>query len=545
MAGDARRDVVNARDRGLAGDGSTNDQPALAALVDDLGAAYARDGVPRVIWCPPGIYAIRDAGTVWRSGVSLIGAGPGATRFALSNPGSPGDPTPLAYFTQNEHRASPENSLADCTFSDFEIDGSGVQLAEYDVLAKGLGLQYVMRGRFRDLYIHDTGATGFGCDFLQDTLVENIVALDCGRLAAGEAIGSAGIGIGIGGWGANERLTVTSCTAVGNAMNGVFVELQKDTWPPPRSIRITDCHVERNRFGISDWGADGLIVSGCTMIGNLEAGYDVSSRGTSRIAGRGGIVTACVIDANVGDGLRIGNTTGPYALRGNRISNNGRYGLFEHNHHEGNEDPAREIVVEDNDVWGNALDGVRVGAAMTDAMLSGNRIRNNGRRCAPDAEGAGPTVSYGPSRLVDTAASWRPDGHRGKVLKAGGQQATVVANTVHELRLAPRRPGMHHAWTDGVPADGTPYRLPASPDVRPGITVDAAAIFPAVRANRVWDSQDEPTQTHGLWITVRGSCQSGRVEDNDLERNAVAAVRFDTAPVGGSWARNHGPAETS
>src|SRR5581483_4773048 len=82
-------DVYNARHHGLVGDGSVNDQPALAALVARLGKAYAADGQPRVIYCPPGVYMIRDESTAWRSGVSLIGAGAGATRFVLSNPGSP------------------------------------------------------------------------------------------------------------------------------------------------------------------------------------------------------------------------------------------------------------------------------------------------------------------------------------------------------------------------------------------------------------------------------------------------------------------------
>ena len=154
--------VYNARANGLAGDGSTNDQPALQALVDKLATAYAADGQPRTIYCPSGSYSIRDQGTVWQSGVSLIGAGPAATRFALANPGKPSAVTPLAYFTALEHGASCGNHLADCTFSHFEIDGSGMILPEYHVLAKGLGLQYVLRGRFHDLYIHDTPATGFG-----------------------------------------------------------------------------------------------------------------------------------------------------------------------------------------------------------------------------------------------------------------------------------------------------------------------------------------------------------------------------------------------
>src|SRR5690242_10766599 len=87
--GAADTGLFNAHDHGLAGDGSANDQPALQALVDRLGDAYARDRQPRSIFCPPGTYLIRDAATVWRSGVSLLGAGPVATRFVLDNAGNP------------------------------------------------------------------------------------------------------------------------------------------------------------------------------------------------------------------------------------------------------------------------------------------------------------------------------------------------------------------------------------------------------------------------------------------------------------------------
>ena len=76
---------------------------------------------------------------------------------------------------------------------------------------------------------------------------------------------------------------------LGNGTNGIFLELQKAYWPPPRGYRIIGCHSQGNRFGISDWGADGLIVSACTMTGNLEAGFDVSAQGTSSVAGRGGM----------------------------------------------------------------------------------------------------------------------------------------------------------------------------------------------------------------------------------------------------------------
>jgi hypothetical protein len=532
--------VYHARDHGLAGDGFTNDQPALQRLVDRLGAAYAVDGQPRTIYCPSGVYSIRDVGTVWRSGVSLIGAGPGATRFALSNPGNITSPTPLAYFTAREHGASRDNHLADCTFAHFEIDGSGVILPDYDVLAKGLGLQYVLRGRFHDLYIHDTPATGFGCDFLQDTFVDNLLVTHCGRLENYEWMGGAGLGIGIGGWGTSERLTITACTTVRNGTNGIFFELQDRGWNPPSGIRVIGCHAEGNRFGISDWGADGLIVSACTMIANHQAGYDVSACGTTHIAGRGGIVTGCVIEHNVWDGAAVGNTPGPYTFAGNRISRNGRYGYWQHNLAGGAQEPAANMIIDDNEFWDNALEGILIESAVADPSVTDNRVRDNGRCAEPGATGGGTTVSYTPLSLVDTAANWLPDGHRGKWITAGGQQAIVMGNSATELTLAPARPGATTAWPEGTPPPGAPYRLPDSPTIRAGITLAAATYRPTIHSNRVWDSQPRKTQTHGLRVTGSGTCESGRVYDNDLEGNAIAPALFDTPPTGGHWYHNLG-----
>ena len=344
---------------------------------------------------------------MWRSGVSLIGAGPAATRFMLSNEGNRADPTPLAFWTTVQHGADRDRHIADCTFADFQIDGSGVAMAEYNYLAKGLGLQYMVRGVFRNLYIHHTAATGLGCDFLQDSLIDGVVVVGCGRLDNGEQMGGAGIGIGIGGWGPVERLTIANCTALANGTNGIFLELQKDYWAPPRGYRIIGCHSQGNRFGISDWGADGLIVSACTMTGNLEAGFDVSAQGTSSVAGRGGLLTDCVIDGNLRDGVSIGNTPGPYTVRGNRISGNGRHGYHAHDLGRGYQGAVRDVVIESNEFWGNGLDAVRIDHPMTDAVLLNNRIRNNGRQYA---EGAG---GSGRCRPLQRAVAWwtgRPTG---------------------------------------------------------------------------------------------------------------------------------------
>jgi hypothetical protein len=193
----------------------------------------------------------------------------------------------------------------------------------------------------------------------------------------GDQPGGAGIGIGIGGWEGIERANVTDCIAHGNATNGIFVELQKGMWPPARGLKILGCHSTGNRFGISDWGADGLIVAECVMLENKESGFDVSGRGVAGIAGRGGVLSGCVLDANGKDGLSIDGTPGPYTVRGNRISNNGRHGYRQWQMKE-KEDPTREIALDGNDIFGNGGDGVRFDREVLDACLTGNRIRRNG-----------------------------------------------------------------------------------------------------------------------------------------------------------------------
>ncbi|NJC73299.1 right-handed parallel beta-helix repeat-containing protein [Planosporangium thailandense] len=536
----AESGIFNVHDHRIAGNGHTNDQPALQALVDELGAAVAADGRPRSIYCPPGVYLIRDTAVVWRSGVSLIGSGPAVTRFVLDNSGNPREPVPLAWFTAINHGASRDNHLADCTFAAFEVDGSRVDLPEYNPLAKGLGLQYVVRGRFDDLYIHDTVGTGFGCDHLQDAIVHGVTAMRCGRLVRGDQMGGAGIGIGVGGWGDIERLTIWGCATIGNGTNGIFVELQESTWSRPRGIRITDCHAEGNRFGISDWGANGLVVNACTMIANHEAGYDLSSMGTTSVAGRGGLVANCVIDGNIRDGLAIGNTPGPYTFSGNRISGNGRYGYWQHNVGGGHRGPAGNIVLTDNEIWANALAGIRLDAELDDATLLNNRIRDNGQRAAPAASGGGDTVSYTARTLVDTAADWLENGHMGKDVTVGEQRAVVVANSATELVLAPTRPGAKTSWTICTPLRGSAYRLPDSPAERPGVCVAAMADHATKRGNRVWDSQQRKRQTHGIWVTEHGRCRDSWATDNNFDGNAYGAARFDTAPEGGCWRDNLG-----
>jgi hypothetical protein len=78
------KSVYDTCERGLTRDGVTNDQHALAALVNRLGDTYRKDGRLRVIFVPPGNYRIQDAAATWRSGVSLVGADMHATPASCS-----------------------------------------------------------------------------------------------------------------------------------------------------------------------------------------------------------------------------------------------------------------------------------------------------------------------------------------------------------------------------------------------------------------------------------------------------------------------------
>ncbi|GAB3862964.1 hypothetical protein GCM10029963_70450 [Micromonospora andamanensis] len=177
-------------------------------------------------------------------------------------------------------------------------------------------------------------------------------------------------------------------------------------------------------------------------------------------------------------------------------------------------------MIDSNEFWDNGLDGIRVDRPMIDAAVTNNRIRSNGRQCAPAATGSGESVRYARRAVSDRAAVWQPDGHRGKLLRVGSRQALVVGNTEMELDLADLRPDAAIAWNEDVPPPGASYELPAAAPVRAGIVVNAHFESATVRGNRIWDSREDRTQSYGLWISDQGVCVSCRVEDNDLAGNA-------------------------
>lgn len=529
--------VVNLRAAGATGAGIVDDAPAIQAVVTAAASGS-------VLYLPQGSYLLRS-GIKWKSGLSLVGDGPGKSILKPYNAGPLASGFSAIYNTTDGSAGLP---LTGCRFQDFEIDGSGITTTSYDVGSKGINILYMLRPMFANLYIHDCLATGLGCDQLAYGVIRDCVVTGNGRQNSGTQPGGAGIGIGTGGY-AQMPLVIEGCTATGNGTHGIFLEHQYSGTPTlSQGVRIVGCHASGNRHGISDWGVDGLVVEGCWMQGNLSDGFNVSGSGVSGLAGTGGVVSGCVIDSNYANGVTIGDSAiGRYTLTGNRISGNAAYGVQYQNVVQPGTTALLEMSVIDNDIWLNALSGVRVDAPITDSHVSYNRIRNNGIQSAGSDSGTSTTVTA--TALTDTTKAWLLNAHAGKTVTAGAVTALVISNTATVLTLGALRNGS--AWSGSAPSSGATYTLPAASGNRHGIDLNAGTSHLLVRGNRIHDNLNNSTvygsarrQLYGINCSATGSLSACQVENNDVLGNLTGTFAFTTAPSGGfyvRWNNNYNP----
>ena len=350
-------------------------------------------------------------------------------------------------------------------------------MAEYNYLAKGLGLQYVVRGRLpQPLHPPHRAPPGWAATSSRTRLIDGVVVVGCGRLDNGEQMGGAGIGIGIGGWGDVERLTIANCTALGQrhqrhlpgAAEGLLdaaARLPDHRLPQPgqplRHLRLGRRRADR--LGLHDDRQPG---------GRLRR---VGATAPSSVAGRGGLLTDCVIDGNVGDGVSIGNTPGPYTVRGNRISGNGRYGYHAARPRARLPGPGAGRGDREQRVLGQRPgrdpdrppDDRRGAAQQPDPQQ-----RPAVRRGAPAVAATPSATASGPGRPVGELAARRPPGQG-----AAGRQG---ASPWWPPTPPPNSPSPRSARTPSPRGAGTPrcpapaYELPAAPPTRAGITINAA-----------------------------------------------------------------------
>ena len=380
----------------------TDDSTSIQNAVN---AAFNSPANSGTVFLRPGIYVL-STGINWKSRVSLLGSGVGATvLMPINTSTSTLGPGSAIYGLS---AGSPATPYTDCEFRHFEIDGIYQAGSSFSVGVKGIYIQYMMRPLFFDLYIHDTMATGLGVDFLGDCKINGVNVNGCGRGGSTTTAGSSGIGIGTGGGnlgflsnGVSASMRgsgiITNCHAFNNKRYGIFIESQNlsdDGWT------VSNCKAEKNGFaGIGVAGSDRSDV----VIGNdcnNNAGYGIyigADTITPKDAPYQFLVSGNNCHSNVGAqicvdwryvsaansfvksarGVIQGNicsptsSTLPTNTHGIQVLVAATYGLS-------------DLDICDNQIQGNRYHGITISGAGTVDRLSlrGNKIYNNSQSAA-------------------------------------------------------------------------------------------------------------------------------------------------------------------
>jgi len=344
--------------------GVSDNAPALQALVDTTAAAGGG-----LIQLPNGAFNFLS-GVNWRSKVGLIGSGAtvllpqgqfsGGVIQQLSNGPITAGPTALA-------TAVP---LTDCLFERFEIDGSGYTNTTSSISSKGMFIIYMQRAIFRNLYIHHCIGTGLGCDFLDDTLIDGVIAHNNGRLWSTSTVfgGQSGIGIGTG-WKGVETVTISNCHTNNNGNYGVFVETQEGTSQTmyPRGARMVANYAEANRIGFGNKGSGGTTFSACEAQANVD-GFVLNGLAIDDL------LTGCISENNTRHGLYIPNHQGTVQVAGGRFRKNTGVGI-----RADNQASMKGFHVTGAQVSRNGLQGVVLGGGIENYSVKASTVQDNGQ----------------------------------------------------------------------------------------------------------------------------------------------------------------------
>jgi len=348
--------------------GSTDVSAAVQAAVTAAAAAGGGD-----VYLKTGRYKLTSA-VALSSAVRVFGDGPGRTIVL------PYGLVP-AFSALSGSQSVP---YTDVSITDLEIDGTN-QSGTYASTIKGISAQYMVRAVFRNLYIHGTGATGLGADYLQETRIENCALSGCGRLSTTAGPGGAGIGIGSGHLSSvREDVTISGCYAISNATYGIFVEAEvSSVIPSAAGAVITGNYTYGNNYGIGCSGSAGMLVTGNTCQADAAAGIVVDSGTTDRGAGQDSVISGNVIYSPAGPGIYVNPANQSIAgvqITGNRVIGAGGQGIKLSG---STTTSVSDVAVTDNTVRGCTGGGIAVGTATAGTTFSaitiaGNRVYNSG-----------------------------------------------------------------------------------------------------------------------------------------------------------------------
>jgi hypothetical protein len=387
-------------------DGSASVATIFQRAIDAVNAAVAASG-PGQIYVPAGSYRL-DTELIWKSGVGLRGESrertillPQGNNTAIQAAGTTGSP------------------LTDCRFSDFTIDGANQTNATYQTSIKGFFIQHMLRASWLNVTVKNTWASGFGVDFLRDSLFHGCIADGCGRgiietaISRDTALGGSGFGIGIGA-SEVEAVTIADCISINNAVHGYFIEMQTPatsgitpSWAS-KGFRLVNSYANNNWVGFRDAGGRDAVVSGCYLVKNQKAGVAIDGTSLSPDAGYDGLITSCIIAENglgdsAGGGIIFGNApSGAYTITSTRIHNNTGFGirLFRT---ASTTFIGDKVVIENSTIYTNTRAGIFLGHStlhtpVNDLIIRGNYVWGNGTDSG-SAQRSGINVEASTTRL--------------------------------------------------------------------------------------------------------------------------------------------------
>lgn len=344
---------------GAVGDGVTDNQPFFQHAVDCLNAVSGG-----TIFVPRGTYMF-NSGVKWYTNISMIGAGIYDTKFIVS-----GVLFDLFYNTDGASDGSSGTWLENCRFENFQTDLAGLTSTTAQVDGKAIFIIYMKRARFRNLYLKNAIGTALGCDFLVDTVIDNIVVENAGRnySAGGVTVGQSGIGIGSCAT-ALEPVVVSNCHVYNCGNYGIFVETQNNpSGVKAEHAKVVNCFVSGNKYGIGNKGSGGLHITGNSSVNNTSYGIYLSQDAGNNIVSNNKVV-------NNGDsGICV---TGGYKemliIMGNEINGNSGKGIELQSATNIND----KIQIVDNIIYKNGKNGISITDAWKNIVISGNIVKNN------------------------------------------------------------------------------------------------------------------------------------------------------------------------
>lgn len=522
------RDFVQAGET-LYSDGSASVSTIFQRAIDAVNTAVAASG-PGQIYVPAGRYRL-DAELTWKSGVGLRGESrertvllPYSNKTAIRAVGTSGSP------------------LTDCRFSDFTIDGANQTNGTYQTSIKGFFIQHMLRASWLNVTVKNTWASGFGVDFLRDSLFHGCVADGCGRgiietaISRDTALGGSGFGIGIGA-SEVESVTIADCIAINNAVHGFFIEMQTPattgvtpSWAS-KGFRLMNSYANNNWVGFRDAGGRDALVSGCHFIKNQKVGVAIDGTSLAPDAGYDGLMTGCIIAENgagdsTGGGVLFGNApSGLYTITSSRIHTNTGFGvrLFKT---ASTTFIGDKVIIENSTIYANTRAGIFVGhstlhSPVSDLIIRGNYVSGNGTDSG-SAQRSGISVEASTTRLhiLNNILTSNPT--------YGIELGTSSSRTATDLTVAGNdvRGNMTNTYTNSQTLSGTTIVQHVT-DVSSGGGSDLLALTQyTTRTDITNTSQDWYDSTTAPSITVPASGQlmiraSGTVSCGASSTNGV------------------------